>query len=112
MKTRTWIFLFLGVFLLLALSVLLLTLNRTPVHAAEITVDGALWRTVDLSRDQSFTVNTPWGSNTVAISDGCIAVIQTDCPDGLCQKQGFQNSGMPIVCLPHRLVIRFPGDAA
>lgn len=54
------------------------------------------------------TVSTPdGGHNTIAVRPGEIEVIQADCPDQTCVRQGaIANSAMPIVCLPHRLVIQ------
>ncbi len=42
---------------------------------------------------------------------GRIAVTQSDCPGGDCMQTGWQDGGRPIVCLPHRLVIQFTGTA-
>ena len=103
-----------GVLLVLSagLSVLLMS-GSGPASRAEITSDGKLIRVVDLVIDQEFTVPSPTGgTNTVTVRDGKIAVTYADCPDGYCVDRGFCNSGTQIVCLPHRLVIRFLDDAA
>lgn len=64
---------------------------------------------VSLAQDQSFTVDSPYGSNTVTIQNGAIAVTQSDCPGGDCIQTGWAAGGQPIVCLPHRLVVQFSG---
>lgn len=46
------------------------------------------------------------GSNRIEVRPGMIGICSADCPDQLCVKQGFRSDGaLPIVCLPHRLVI-------
>ena len=100
-KTRTWILL-LGGLLLAGLLFLL----RPPAEArfAEIWSDGELVCRVSLAEDQSILVESRYGTNTVTVSQGKIAVTQADCPNGECMQAGWQNGGRPIICLPHRLV--------
>ena len=61
-KTRVWICL-LGGLLLASLALLLWPQERA--QSAEIWSDGVLVRRVSLAQDQSFTVDSPYGSNTV-----------------------------------------------
>lgn len=82
---------------------------RERAQSAEIWSDGVLVRRVSLAQDQSFTVDSPYGSNTVTIQNGAIAVTQSDCPGGDCIQTGWAAGGQPIVCLPHRLVVQFSG---
>lgn len=109
MKSKTWMFL-LSVLLLLCagLSLPLLLPGETAAQA-EIWSDGVLLRTVDLRIDQSFEVENQWGSNTVTVSGGKIAVTRASCPDHYCMHRGYCNSGAQIVCLPNRFVIKFIG---
>ena len=108
MKTKYWAVLLAGVLgVSLGLSFLVL-LPRGEAVSAEIYSGGKLLRTVSLSADQEFTVETPRGGhNTVTVKGGKIAVTDADCPDHYCMDRGFRNSGPGIVCLPNRLVIRF-----
>ena len=105
-KTRVWICL-LGGLLLASLALLLWPQERA--QSAEIWSDGVLVRRVSVAQDQSFTVDSPYGSNTVTIQNGAIAVTQSDCPGGDCIQTGWRQGGQPIVCLPHRLVVQFSG---
>ena len=110
MKTRTWIILLLA---LLAVSVLacIPLLPAAPAAQARITSDGVFVATVDLAKDQEFTVESQaGGSNTVTVKNGAIAVTAADCPDHYCMARGFCDSGSPIVCLPNRLTITFLGE--
>ncbi len=111
MKTRTWILL-LAALLALCLGLSLAILRPgEPADFAQITSDGQLLQTVDLSVDQSFTVTAPnGGTNTITVKDGAIAVTAATCPDHYCMDRGFCSSGTQIVCLPNRLVIRFLGE--
>ena len=79
--------------------------------AAEIYVDGSLYRRVSLSEESTFTVESKYGTNTISIADGKISVIAADCPDQVCVSSGAISRGaVPIICLPHRLEIRIvPG---
>jgi len=76
---------------------------------AYIYSDGELVKQIDLrgAGDLSFEIKSPTGgTNTVTVKDGDICVSHADCPNGLCVKQGFaKRAGVPIVCLPNKLVI-------
>ena len=113
MKTKTWILL-LSILLLLCLGFSAWLFRPQDAAAyAEITSQGQLIKTVDLSVDQEFTVTTPDGGvNTVTVRDGKIAVTEANCPDHYCINRGFCSSGTQIVCLPNRLVIQFTGEQA
>ena len=89
-RTRTWILL-LGGLLLAGLLFLL----RPPAEArfAEIWSDGELVCRVSLAEDQSILVESRYGTNTVTVSQGKIAVTQADCPNGECMQAGWQNGG-------------------
>ena len=111
MKTKHWIGIF-ALLLILCLGLsLFLTRPGTPATRVQIRTED---RTVTLSllEDQEFTLTTKDGSyNTVTVRNGKIAVTAADCPDQYCVKQGFCNSGVQIVCLPHGLVISFLDDS-
>lgn len=78
---------------------------------AAVTWQGKVIRTVDLAqvtRTETFTVGEAGHSNTIQISPKGIGVISADCRDQVCVHQGIRTHGPePIVCLPHRLSIRF-----
>lgn len=88
-------------------------LGRGGGTVAVVTVDGQEFARVDLSRvDESYDlpVDTAWGHNTVHIERGAISVTEADCPDKICVSQGkLTGGGVPIVCMPHRLVIQIEG---
>ncbi|MCD7859789.1 MAG: NusG domain II-containing protein [Firmicutes bacterium] len=97
---------------LLALFLLLLgtglyLLRPTAAAQVEIWSEGEKIATFSLYDDQTFTVETAAGSNTISISGGKIAVLEASCPDGYCIRRGWCSGGSPIICLPNRLEIRF-----
>ena len=108
-QTKIWIVVFFALALLSALGLLLARRYASPAVLARVTVDGELYREIDLravSFPYEFTVETAHGSNTVRVEHGRIAVISADCPDKICVQRGWAEDGLlPIVCLPHKLVI-------
>ena len=78
---------------------------------AQIVSEGVVIATVDLHKDQQFTIQGyNGGENVVTVKDGKIAVTEASCPDHYCMQRGFCNSGTAIVCLPNRMVIKFLAD--
>ncbi len=75
-----------------------------------IYVDGELYDTIDLSAvaiPYETTVETARGYNTLRVSHGAVEVSRADCDEQVCVNQGaITDSLVPIVCLPHRLVIQ------
>ena len=78
-------------------------------QTAQIISDGEVLYTLDLSHTSDKTLRIEYGDgyNIVEITDGKIHVIEADCPDKICVNMGFLQGGAPIVCLPHKLVIRY-----
>lgn len=110
MKTKYWVALLAMVFILcLGLSIPLLLTNEDAQYA-EIISDGKTVTVVDLSIDQSFSVSTPDGTNSITVKGGKIGVTQASCPDHYCMDRGMCSSGAQIVCLPNKLIIRFIGQ--
>ena len=101
------------IFLTAAAAVILMSL-RTGQHIAVIEQNGEIIYRIDLDKetDREFTVTTPeGGQNTICIKDGTICVSEADCPDKTCVNTGIlRNEGTPIVCLPHKLIIRFADE--
>ena len=88
----------------------IVVLNAPKKNTVIIKSDGKILYTLDLSSepDRTFEIKTDRGENTVEIKDGKIRVLSADCPDKTCVRMGrLESSAMPIVCLPHKLVIEF-----
>ena len=111
LKTRTWIIIFAALAaVLIGLSILFLT-ARSAGTTAQIIQVGEVIREIDLSRVKepySFTVEDgSGGTNRVLVEPGRICVCEANCPDGICMSQGWlSDQDVPIVCLPHRLIIK------
>ena len=109
-KTKVWILL-LGIVLLVCVGLSFwLLLPGEDAAFVEVYSDGKLLYTLPLHVDTQIQVASEFGTNTVTVKAGKVAVTQADCPDGYCMDRGFCSSGAQIVCLPNKLVIRFVGE--
>ena len=107
MKTGTWAALLALILVVcIGLSFWLLQPGENA-DRIEIWSEGELKYTLSLKVDQTITIETATGSNTVTVRDGAVAVTEADCPDHYCMLRGYCAGGSDIVCLPNRLVIRF-----
>ena len=88
-------------------------LGRGEGTVAVISVNGEELERVDLSKvrkEYDLEISTEYGNNTVHIEPGAISVTAADCPDHVCVMQGkLSSSGIPIICMPNRLVISIEG---
>lgn len=88
-------------------------LNSPKTNTVTVKSCGKTVCTLDLSLepDRCFDVKCEGGVNTIEIKDGRIRVKSADCPDKTCVNMGWlESSAMPVVCLPHDLIIEFAGD--
>lgn len=78
--------------------------HREDTGSILITVDGEEYGTWPLSENQIIKIND---TNVCEIEDGKVRMVEAECPDHLCIKQGAigANGGL-IVCLPNRVVIQ------
>ncbi len=116
LKTRTWIALVCAAALISGVLSLRLLTGRREGTVVEVTQDGAVIREIDLSRvsaEYAFTVTCPdGGENTILVQPGRVCVSAADCPDQVCVRQGWlSNQATPVVCLPHRLILRVRGSS-
>ena len=93
----------------------MLVLRQTSGYIARIYQDGVLIEAINLSETlepQTITLQSDRGTNVIFAECGRIRMLESDCPDGSCVRQNWVSSGMvPIVCLPHRIVIEIHGDS-
>lgn len=79
----------------------------------EIEVKGKLFKRLPLdnSRSEKITVESDLGSNIIEISNGKVRIIDADCPDKICVRDGAISApGSMLVCLPHKVVIQIKGQ--
>ncbi len=114
-KTRTWIIIIAAILIISVILCVWLSGRRAEGTVANVYQDGVCIKSIDLSLVKSgyeFTVSDDKGENTVRVENGRICVLYADCPDQVCVNAGWlSDSASPIVCLPHRLVIRI-GECA
>ena len=111
LKTRTWVILIAAAAAVLVALCLALPRLRAPGVTAVISQDGVVIEEIDLSRVKEayrFTLEAAdGGHNVIEVEPGRIRVAEADCPDKICVQRGWAEDGLlPIVCLPHRLVIQ------
>lgn len=74
----------------------------------KVTVDGRVYGTYPLSKDDTIEIKNVDGdvTNTLVIKDGVADVTAADCPDHLCVKQkAISKEGESIICLPNKVVV-------
>lgn len=112
-KTKFWIVLFSALFILGVGAFLLLRSGDMGGRTARITLDGELYKEIDLDAvalPYDIRIETELGYNIVHVEHGAISVIEADCPDQVCVRQGkISGSLVPIACIPHRLIIEVVG---
>lgn len=106
MKTRYWIFLLAAVFLLCAVACVLLC-RQPEAGSVRVISNGQTVAVLPLSEDAELTVPCQNGCNTVTVKGGKVSVTASTCPNHVCMAYGAKSSGMPIICLPNRLVLQF-----
>ena len=84
---------------------------RPPASTqVEIVQNGITIYRLDLLREPDHTISVCYndGCNLIEIENHQIRILDADCPDQTCVHMGWlSENGLPIVCLPNRLVIRF-----
>ena len=71
-----------------------------------ITIDGNVYGTYSLDKDQVIDINNNDNHNLINIHEGSAYMQEADCPDGYCKRQGkISGKNQTIVCLPHKLVV-------
>ena len=114
MKNLAWVLALSALALAGIVAFMLLRANPAGGDIAVISVDGVELRRIDLgavTEPFDIPVSTDWGGNTIHVERGGISVTESDCPDGICVQMGVLRAGggLPIVCMPHRLVIELEG---
>jgi len=110
-SNRFW-FIVLGAVLLVSVAAVFL-LRQAPPGVAVIYQDGeflAQYDLINIGAPIYNTLESSYGYNVITIEQGRVRISEADCPDKSCVRQGWVSGGaVPLVCLPHRLVIRFEG---
>lgn len=99
---------------LLTSGIILYSSARAKYQAQyiEISANGALYKRIPFSSSTEETIDlkTDLGENIVKISKGVVRILDADCPDKLCIKEGsISNPGQSLVCLPNKVVVEIKG---
>ncbi len=97
----------------LVVAVIAIYAGGSAGDAIVITVDGAEYGRYSLDTDQEIPITDADGkvTNIVRIEDGAARMVEADCPDGLCMKQGsIRHNRQNIICLPNRVVVTVEGS--
>ena len=100
------------IFVLSAAASAWLLLRHKPA-VVEIISGGQVLYTLDLSRepDRDITVEYEGRKNIIRIEGHDIYMLEAECPDHTCVKTGrLSTAGVPIVCLPNKLMIRYKAE--
>lgn len=107
---KIWIVLF-AVVLTVGIIGSVFVLQKPESSIVEIVQDGEVIYRLDLSEyKEAETIEIAYdgGKNTVLIENGQICMSHADCPNQTCVKMGWlKSASLPIVCLPHHLVIQY-----
>ena len=113
-SSAKWIIIFAALFVVFSAAFLLLKNLGNAGTIADIYIDGELYKQIDLDAvvvAYDMTVESEYGYNIVHVEHGGISVKEADCRDHICINQGaISDDAVPIVCLPHHLVIEIEGD--
>ncbi len=95
----------------LVLSVVLIFVIRSREGTGSkvvVAVEGVEIGSYPLSVDGRYVLNG--GSNVILIEDGCARMVDANCPDKLCVKQGtVRYTNQCITCLPNKLTVTVAG---
>ena len=95
------------VVVLIVLScVFFLPSGETENASVEVFRNGEKVYEFSLKEDRNFTVEGEY-INVIAIKDGRVSIVESDCPGTDCVHTGWISSaGKSIVCLPNRVEVR------
>lgn len=102
-----------AVILVLALGVILfINLNKEEGSRVVVTVDKKPYKTFDLSKDTTFTVEDGKGGfNTFVIKSKTVDMLEASCPDKICvNHKPIRYDHETIVCLPNKVVLTIESD--
>lgn len=109
-KKRTVLVAVVLMLLFLGSCIWILLADRPAGSAARVCIyqDGVLLEEYPLSADGVYRIEQENGAfNVIEIKGGSVRVSEANCENQVCVQTGAITSGAyPIVCLPHKLVVR------
>ena len=86
--------------------------NKYQSQYVEISIKGDLYKKISFNSNTEETIDlkTDLGENVVRISKGFVQILEADCPDKVCVKDGsISKPGQSLVCLPNKVVVEIKG---
>jgi len=99
-----------GIFLIVCIIWTVIVFRKPKEQRVFIIQDNKVIYDIDLAsaENQEIRIECESGYNIVKIYEHEIFVSEADCADKTCVNTGILCAeGLPIVCLPHKLIIRF-----
>ena len=94
------------IFVILASTMLLFSLDFSHGNTALVEVDGEVVKTLSLEKNNEFVYKGKY-TNVIIVKDGAISITESDCPDNTCVHTGkIKSSQKVICCLPNKLIVR------
>lgn len=107
-------YLIIGILIVAAISFLGIKIFMDgSADKVRITRDGQLYQEAELNKNQTILIEVPGeeGSNTLEIKDGYAKMIDSSCPDHLCEQQHrISKKGETIICLPNKVVVEVKSE--
>ena len=78
-----------------------------------IKINSKVYTTIDLpvASEKRLPISTTHGNNKIVVNGNEIKILDADCKDELCIKQGsISKVGKTLICLPNELIIEIKGD--
>lgn len=105
-----------GLLFIIGIAVSVWMLQKPDSSTVVILQDGKVLYQLcpeDYKEPETIEIGYGSGKNTILIEEGKICISHADCPDQTCVKMGYlQSPSLPIVCLPHHLVIQYGSSHA
>lgn len=102
------IFIIVGLLVVALISLLVIELTKEQGTYVVVRINGIEVATYPLDKDNVYELNG--GTNILCVKNGEAYLIDANCPDHLCVKQGkISHNGETITCLPNKLTVTVSG---
>lgn len=108
---RSDVFVIFLTLLLIFTSYVLIFNSSEKKTVAVITVDGKMEKEIDLTLQENCIITLKTDPVvTLEVKDHKIRFIDSECPDGTCEKMGFlSNQGQTAACIPAKVIVTING---
>lgn len=90
-----------------AIGYFVMNMMQGEVNSAEIYFKNEVVETVDLSKNETYTLEGSYGSFSLEVLDGKYRATNVECPNHDCEKVGWVTIGSSkqIVCVPNEIYV-------